>query len=125
VGSNGLAGITVDAATTVRGCTVDSNGNYGILALNGRSLIADNNCDANIYGIYVDASGGKNRVDGNNCTNNSSTGILINSNTNLIIRNSCSGNATNYSIPLNNCQGPFVNSNGAASTTSAWANFTY
>jgi parallel beta-helix repeat protein len=101
--------------------------------------ITDNNCDGNGAstgdGAGVHIFGSDCRVEGNNVTDND-RGIDVDLSGNLIIRNSASGNATNYEIAANNKVGPIVlapdsvaisgDTGGAGvGTTNPWANLTY
>ncbi len=132
------AGIGVGSGSIVRGCTVQSNTD-GISA-GGTCLIVGNNCAGNIgvagAGIRV-SSAGDTRVEGNNCAQNT-VGIQISSAGNFIVRNTCAGNGTNWSIAGSNTYGPIVDRSapGAAAafgnsapstlgTTDPNANFTY
>jgi len=53
-------------------------------------------------------TGGGNRIEGNNCTDND-RGIDVDVSTNLIVRNTCSGNTTNYEIVAGNAVGTITN----------------
>jgi parallel beta-helix repeat protein len=80
-------GIDVGTDVTVRGCTCDNNTQAG---------------------IHVTAQSDA-RVDGNTCTDNA-RGIDVDTGGNIIIRNMCSGNSTNYDIVTGNVVGVVVSS---------------
>jgi parallel beta-helix repeat protein len=115
---NSLDGINCPASCTIRGNTCVQNGaggdGAGIHATLTDNRIEDNNCDLADRGVDVDSAG------------------------NIIIRNSCSGNTTNWVIAVNNYYGPIIDRTGvviaavngaaAASTLAsadANANFSY
>ena len=136
--ANSFRGIACNGST-VCGCTASFNNGNGISA-DSDCLIIGNNCDSN--GISGDAAGirvnfSNNRIDGNNCTD-CDRGIDVGSAGNIIIRNTCAGNATNYAIAANNRYGPIVNitatgtaavngkfAAGTLTSTDPHANFAY
>ena len=80
-------------------------------------------------------AGWDNRIDSNNVTDND-RGIEVESSGNLIIRNSASGNAINYTIVLNNRVGEIVSAPDSGNisgdtggvgvgSTDPWANFSF
>jgi len=73
--------------------------------------------DNSLRGIYV-AAGGSNRIEGNHVSNNG-VGFFVYSTANVIIRNTATGNGTNYDIYPGNDVGPI---GSAATATSPWAN---
>jgi parallel beta-helix repeat protein len=88
-------------------------------------------------GAGIHATGSDNRIEGNKCTR-ADRGIDVDGTGSIIIKNTCSGNTTNYSIVANNRYGPIINitaggtaavsGNSAADTsgtTHPWANFAY
>jgi len=100
-----------------------------------RDNLCTNSGGASAAGIH--ATGSDNRIEGNTCTS-CRTGVLVSSAGNIIIRNSCSGNTTDWNFVANNVYGPIidrrspaspaVNGFSAASTlgsTDANANFSY
>jgi parallel beta-helix repeat protein len=114
---------------------VDLNLDNGISVFFYRCIIRDNICTRSetAAGIYI--GGRDNRIEGNNCVENS-RGIQIASAGNLIIKNSCSGNATNWNIAAGNSylivQTATTTSNftgnaggGGVGSTNPHANFTY
>ena len=155
-------GIVLTAVGQVTRCVSRSNTLIGIRSSsNGFSLIADNiavdnlsegirvsracivarnECAFNgvLGGAGIRVTGGDNRLEDNLCVNNTTTGISVDASGNIIVRNSCSGNGTNWNIVANNVYGPIldrstpasaaVNGNAAASslgTTDPHANFTF
>jgi parallel beta-helix repeat protein len=135
--ANGSDGITA------HGCTITNNTTYGNgrdgIRIDGNCLVRANNCNGN--GTSVVGAGirvinsGDNRIEDNNCTLND-IGIEVNSASNVIIRNVCSGNTTNnWNVTLGNVclvinastTGSFTGNSGGVSpgTTNPWANFTY
>jgi len=134
-------GFSLGYSSTIQGCTAADNLGDGI-SVKGNTLVRDNNSIGNgnfagdAAGIHVFLSGG-NRIEGNNVTDND-RGIDVDSARNVILRNSASGNTTNYVIVANNVFGAIVNrtapasaavsGNSAASsagTTDPWANISY
>ena len=133
-------GFVIGNNSTISGCSASYNTDDGIWA-NSDSTITGNTCESNGYnagdgaGIYV--SGADNRIDSNNVTDND-RGIDVDNSGNLIIRNSASGNTTNYVIAADNRYGPIIDitasgtppvSGSSASSTTAtthpWANFSF
>jgi parallel beta-helix repeat protein len=114
VSRGGTSGITVSSRSTVARCTVTRNTGQGIvcelestvadcsaslnfdgIALMDRCVILRNACEANTStGIVVGGSGS--RIDGNTCTNNGIYGIYLALPNNLVVRNSASGNPTQF-----------------------------
>ena len=133
-------GIIVGSGSRVESCLTRSNGSSGISAASGCSII-NNTCTNNGAGVAVGAgiviTGSDNRIEGNNCVTQD-IGIDVSAGGNIIIRNTCAGNATNWTIAANNYYGPIINRVGAAtaavtgnsavstlSSTDANANFSY
>ena len=88
--------------------------------------MVSNNCDSNGSGgdgagIHVNATRSDNRIEGNNLIFNN-TGMSVNDSGNLIIKNSASGNNTDYDIVAGNDVGPI---GSAATATSPWANIQF
>lgn len=132
-------GINASAAT-ISNCTVRVNTRSGII-VSDSCIVLNNACSANGLlngdgaGIFV--TGSDNRLEGNNCFF-ADRGIDIDGIGNIIIRNSCSGNTTNWTIGAGNVVGPIldrtapgsaaINGNSGPSslgTTDANANFSY
>lgn len=140
VNTNSGNGIAVGSSCTVADCAVASNPLDGVRCVAG-CVIRGNACKSNgsgaTFGAGVHATGGDNRIEGNNCTSND-FGIDIDVAGSLIVRNSCANNTTNWVIAPNNIYGPIVDrtspgspavaSNSAAGTmgsTDPNANFSY
>lgn len=125
--TNSGDGIRLGAGSSAVHCNSGVNMGDGIEASNDAHLLA-NNCDSNGVtggdgaGIYV--TGSDNRIDGNNVTDND-RGIDTDAGGNLIIRNSASGNTTNYDITGTQTIGPIITATGTIASTSPWANFSY
>jgi len=96
-GRGNFRGVHVDSRSSVIGCTA-SNNTAGVYAVLSDNRIEGNNVTLNQFGIDVDGAG------------------------NVVVRNSASGNSTNYAIAGGNDVGPI----GSASTaTSPWANIAF
>jgi len=134
-------GIFVGSFNMVIDCSAIANTLDGIRTDTGGCAIRGNTCQSNgIGGIGAgihSVTGSDNRIEGNNCTG-ADRGIEVNGAGNIIIRNTCSGNTTNWVISVGNSVGPIVvagfnaaaiSGNGpVASTlgsTDPHANFTY
>lgn len=114
--SNTLDGFCAGNGSTVRGCTSDSNSGDGIQVGAGCHVSA-NMCRANginADGAGIHATGGDNRIEGNNCSL-SVRGIDVDLAGNVIIRNTCSGNTTDWVIVANNVVGPIIDRRAPAS----------
>lgn len=138
--ANAAHGIVVNTGSTVANCTARLNTLNGIACTSG-SVIRDNTCSSNGSGAGdgagIHATGNDNRIEGNNCIS-ADRGIDVDGAGNFIVRNTCSGNMTNWSIVANNVVGPIIDriapgsaaisGNSAPSslgTTDPNANFTY
>lgn len=102
VSYNVANGIQISANGQVLDCSAQNNGNGGAGA-----------------GIRVSGSGS--RIDGNNVTAND-WGIDVSSANNIVVRNTASGNSTNFNIVGGNSVGTITNTPVGAG---AWNNFTY
>lgn len=139
--SNGGHGIGTSSQCIVTNCNVSTNTANGIRCAGSGSLIEGNVCSLN--GINAGDGAGiavvsvDNTVVGNHCQGND-RGIDVSAAGNLILRNTCANNPTNFLIVADNRYGPIVNITGtgtaavngssAASTlttTDANANFAY
>ena len=89
----------------VRDNTSSSNGAWGI-RVNHATLVTGNQCNDNSSGIQT--NGNDNRIENNNLTNNWLFGINTGSTGNIIIRNTASGNGTQYNITAGNFAGTIV-----------------
>ena len=98
------------------------------------SRVVGNNCDSNGFGggdaAGIHSTGADNRIEGNNVTDNT-RGIDVDSTGSLIIKNSASGNGSNYEIAASNAVGPLVtvagvgDISGTPNANHPWANFGY
>jgi len=123
---NGGEGVYLDTGGRVEGCTAHDNGEEGIEVVSD-SVLLHNSCTANGWafasaGIF--ATGERNRIDGNTATNQA-RGIDVDMAGNLVIRNSASGNTTNYDISVGNVVGPIVNAGNVATSSNPHANYEY
>ncbi len=136
--SNGGNGIVVTAGSvgsTISGCTARLNTLDGIRVTTACVAIA-NTCASNGIGdgAGIHATGVDNRIEGNNCTG-ADRGIDVDVAGNIIIRNTCSGNPTNWDVVAgNNClvvlavdAAAILGDAGGVSigSTNPFANFTY
>ncbi len=156
---NGSTGINASNACTISNCTSSENTGDGISAsrgstishssaysnaLNGievnlRCVILENVCEENgtTLGGGIHAFADHNRIEGNTCIGND-LGINVSGTHNIIIRNMCHGNVTNWELASNNMFGPIVDLTAATAagvtgdsapasinSTHAHANFTY
>ncbi|MGD9790052.1 MAG: right-handed parallel beta-helix repeat-containing protein [Phycisphaerales bacterium] len=137
-GYNATRGVTTGSGCHVVDCIVTNNILDGIQVLND-CTVRGNTCDSNGSGAGSGAgilvSGGDNVIEGNTCTD-ADRGIDVDAGGNLIIKNRCSGNTTNWDFVIGNAYGPIVatpsgaavSGNTAAAvlgSTDPNANFTY
>ncbi|MEK6703414.1 MAG: right-handed parallel beta-helix repeat-containing protein [Planctomycetota bacterium] len=116
VNFNDQAGISVPDSTTISGCVVRANGEDGI-AFDSDCLILNNLCTLNGFiasGAGIHALGTGNRIEGNSC-HDADHGISVDLAGNIIVRNACSANTTNWLIAANNLYGPILDRTGPAS----------
>lgn len=126
---NAEEGIFTYYGTIVIGCNADSNGTGIYVSYNCQIL--NNNCSKNgasaaAKGSGIQVGGSPNRIEGNNVTGNY-YGIQVisgNAANNLIIRNSASGNTTNY-VFSSAVAGTVVTSATINSSSNPNANFSY
>jgi len=115
--SNAGNGISALSNTVITNCITSGNGLNGIRCTS-TSLISGNICAGNgtdpATGAGILVTGTDNRIEGNNCTSND-RGIDIDSAGNIVLRNSCSGNALNWDIVVNNVVGPIIDRTAPAS----------
>lgn len=130
-------GIQTAGGSTVSGCTVTSNDGDGI-EVSTACIVTGNLCRSNGFstadGAGIHTTSSDNRIEGNNCTG-ADRGMDIDGSGSIIIRNTCSGNATNWDVVAGNVclvvQGVtgaaiFGNTGGAGpGSTDPNANFTY
>jgi len=111
-------GITGSDGVSIEECTVDRNTNDGIRVVS-RGLVRGNVARANAAD-GIQATGNENRIEDNESSTNG-VGIQVNGSSNLIIKNSVSGNTTlEYSVSAGNKFAP-VSIDPA--TAGPWANF--
>jgi hypothetical protein len=120
--TNSSSGISLGDGSTVQHCTAQGNAASGIV-VSDNSLVLENTCDlhddAGQAGILVNAD--RNRIEGNHVTRGN-VGLILGAgaNFNFVVRNTASGNSTNYvNSGANNDIGPIGT---AATATSPWAN---
>ncbi len=125
--------------SVIIGCTANINTANGIRVA-ASSRVIGNNCSDNGFGgdgAGIRVVGADNRIESNDCTSND-RGIDIDNAGNVILRNTCSGNITNWDIVANNVFGPIIDRRAPASaavlgnsapdasgSTHPNANFTY
>jgi parallel beta-helix repeat protein len=121
-GSTG-AGIYASSASTVAHCSARYNEGDGIRVSDDTTVMSNtsaNNGNGGT-GAGIHATGSDNRVDSNNVANND-YGIHVSTNGNLVVRNSASGNSTNYEIATGNDTGTIQTTPVGAG---AWDNFQF
>ena len=119
-------GIFAGEGSTISGCTGSYNTGDGIQASDD-TQITGNTCDSNGQGdgAGIHVTGYDNRIDSNNVTDND-RGIDVDNSGNLIIRNSASGNGSNYVIVGGNHDAQVISSPGTGFvSTNPWANFSF
>jgi hypothetical protein len=115
-------GISVGDHAQVTGCHINGN-DTGINAQNF-SLVQDNMVDFHTSnGILI--NGQRNRVEANNVTRCKGTGIQVSGVNNLVVRNSASGNMTQYSIVAGNKAAEILTPGASFTSTDPWANFSF
>lgn len=117
--NNGQNGFQATFACIVARCTASNNGNHGIL-ISSSCSVHDNDCVGNgvasASGAGISTNGVDSRVEANNCVDND-IGFDFPSSGNLVVRNSASGNTTNY--------GPGVTNTSLLATATPWDNIIY
>jgi parallel beta-helix repeat protein len=100
--TNTGCGIRAGIGSNVTACTTSGNFGDGIQADAG-CRVAGNNCraDGGVGYAAIHLTGNGNRVEGNNCTE-AKRGIDVDLPGNIIIRNTCSGNDTNWDVVAGN-----------------------
>lgn len=114
---NAGIGIRVNLGNVSR-CMAGSNGSHGI-QVEGASVLVGNTCRNNGTATTTGAgirvlTGDGSRVDGNNCDGND-RGIDVTAAGNVIVRNTCNANTTNFVIAANNIYGPIIDRSAPAS----------
>jgi hypothetical protein len=133
---NGAAGFQIGAASNISQCSAGWNTGDGIMLWVGASA-RDNTCWGNDgAGIRAPALSGEILIESNHCVSNG-TGILVQTADNIIVRNRCSANTTNWNIVTGNAVAPIVSAAtnavpiignsyaGNLGSTDPNANFTY
>ena len=130
--SNGDAagddGIVASIGSSITGCTSTQNDEDGI-QVSSDCYVARNNSRLNggavADGAGVHSTSSNNRIDENNVTDND-VGIAVDSLDSIVIRNSASGNTTNYVIAAGNSVGEIVGPLAVIDeTVGPWANHSY
>jgi hypothetical protein len=131
-------GFKVGVFSTIQHCTASNNKGDGINVIS-QCLVRDNHCVGDVGGSGggIHTTGTENRIEGNNVAF-ANVGIQVDTNNNLIIKNSVTDTFPSYQIAAGNRYGPIidiaaggtaaVNGNSAPSvltSTDPWANFTY
>jgi hypothetical protein len=120
----GSAGISAGQHASVENCVANFNGGDGIQASDNCSL-SGNKCDNNIsYGIHT--TGMRNRIDGNMVVFNITGGIKVDSNLNLVVRNTATGSGgQNFVIAAGNSDAERINGSTSFTSADPWANFSF
>jgi hypothetical protein len=120
---NSSNGVFVTVGGRVVDCLISSNRVDGIRAV-ARCTLTGNAIDFNGYAgrdAGIRLLGSDNRVEDNNVTSHL-TGILSDLGYNLIVRNKCTVNNTNFSFHASDVAGPAATN---AATAGPWANFAF
>lgn len=137
---NGARGFSLGNGGMISHCVANSNTGDGI-SVSSLCMVLQNTCNANGQGAAVGAGvhavSSENRIEGNSCTA-ADVGVDADAGANLVFRNSCAGNTTNFSLAAGNVYGnivdrtapgsPAVSGNSASSTSATTdpnANFSY
>ncbi len=124
---NQAQGILAVGPATISGCTSATNTTHGI-EVSSTCFVSGNECSNagnGGTGANILATGGDNRIEGNNVTGGD-FGIQVTGTGNLIVRNSSSGAGTaNYSIAASNKDAQVLSPGSGFVSTDPWANFTY
>jgi parallel beta-helix repeat protein len=116
-------GIFVGLSSNVTDCSASNNAEDGI-QVSSDSFVARNQADSNgtVDGAGIHVTGSGNRLEGNSVTDND-RGIDVDATQNLVIRNSASGNTTEYAIAGGNTVGPIVTSATIGASDNPHANY--
>ncbi len=110
-------GIDVSSSCIVEGCSVVANVLDGIQCTSScvvRNNISSINANGIELGAGIHALGSNNRIESNNCTSND-FGIDIDAAGNVIIRNTCANNGSNFLIVANNIYGTIADRSAVVS----------
>jgi parallel beta-helix repeat protein len=119
--NNSDIGIYAGTGSTISDCSAYNNSDIGIYAGNGSTIsgcTASSNTGDGIQTNY------DNRIDSNHVTDNG-CGIDVDGTGNLVIRNSASGNTTNYDIVAGNKDAQVLSAGSGFVSTNPWANFSF
>lgn len=119
---NDGSGFWLQNGVNISGCHAVGNAAKGIF-LNGKCLALNNSCTGNDVGIYASNAG--NRIEANHVNDNTTAGISVAFDNNVIVRNTARGNGINYSISSGEYAQIITNPGAGFSTTNAWANLSY
>lgn len=109
-------GILCSGSASIIGCTAYANTGDGI-QVGSDSLVERNLCDSNGNtgdGAGIRVTGSDTRIHENNCTDND-RGIDVDVAGNIIVRNTCASNTTDWVIAVNNAFGPILDRRAPAS----------
>lgn len=117
---NGMGdGFYLGSRSQIIDCTASGNSDDGIQVVDD-CLVRGNLCTDNSQaGIRTTSN---NRIDSNHVTRNA-TGIDVNGNDNLVVRNSAEDNTTDYSIVVGNSDAQVLAPGSGFTSTDPWANF--
>lgn len=133
---NGNGGVC--AGNRIKGCTIFENGSYGVTLSGSGGRCSGNSITDNClyqnttYGIYLNVANNNtianNHVSATVLNNGISVGFSsATSASNIVVRNSCSGQLSNYVFNATDTYGPVVTNKGALATSGTamhpWANF--
>ena len=113
---NSASGILAGTGSTISHCATSINVLDGITVSDG-CLVLANTCTSNGNGgsgAGIHATGSDNRIEGNHCSR-ADRGIDVDFAGNIIIKNTCSGNTTDWDIVANNVYGPIIDRRAPAS----------
>lgn len=117
-------GINIGTLGLVMYCTASEN--FDGITCSGQTQVLYNTCNSNNNagaGAGIRLSAFRARVEGNSCSNND-LGIATAAGPNLVIRNHCNSNTTNFSL-VGSGAGPLVTEANVATNTSPHANFDF
>lgn len=115
-------GFWLQNGVTISGCHATGNSAKGIY-LSGKCLALNNSCTGNDIGLY--ANNAANRIEANHVSDNTTAGIWVAFDNNIIVRNTARGNGTNYNIAASEYAQIITNPGNNFSVTNPWANFAY
>lgn len=132
IANTGIGVVTSDKSA-VTDCVVTANRTGGIYTF-ARCYVARNSCventGANPSAVNIRSSFDGSRIEENHCVG-SVFGIQVQSGGNLIVRNACAANGTDYDIAAGNAFGPIAPVGGVGDISIVppaghpWANFAY